>query len=215
MYKNSAKATERTTNKKTNNNSSNKHEMDNIVYQVNNAIEAVEGMPLSFDCRRQLRARAHPAGFYARRQPRYSVAVPSRPYRRHVLHHSPFWECLEWSLDRSLSFRVRGPPHRADSFKISCDYYEMLASRYGFTNKLAPGAQLFDRPPIPLLTNKLSMGYWLVSIRPGTFEVKIRRIKPKPFKTRSSDEQPFVTRSAKIVYELSYRFNKLEYSIEA
>ena len=34
--------------------------MDNIADQVNNATEAVEGMPLSFNCRRQLRARAHP-----------------------------------------------------------------------------------------------------------------------------------------------------------
>ena len=194
--------------------------MDNTVTnaasQVNSAVNAGEGKPLLVNFGRQLRARAHSPGFYARRQLQYSVAIPTRRYRRRLVpQHSPFWESLELSLERSLSFRVRGPPHRADRFKISSADYELLANRYGLTNKWAPCAILFDEPPFPLLTNKLSMGYWLVSIRPGTFEAKIRRIKPKPYKTRVSDEQPFVTRRAQMAYEFSYQFNKLEYSVDA
>jgi hypothetical protein len=186
---------------------------------------------------RKLRARAHSPGYYAQQQQRYRIvakaaarrrrvakpaaarhrrlAAPAAARQRRLVTQSPFWESLLRSLGKTLSFRARGPPHRSDKFQISSDDFQSLANRYGFTRKWSPGAHIFEAPPIPLPSNKLHRGYWLVNVRLDTFEAKLRQIKPKPLTTRISHDQPFIVSFTPPAFEFAYQFNKLEFSIKA
>ena len=131
-----------------------------------------------------LRPPKHKSGFYVRQQPlhRHDKQPQRRRFRRSS--QSGFFAAFERAVVDSLRFRKRGKLNRSGQLTIDKETHDWLRAEHGLSRKWTEGTRLLESGALP--TTRIYQGNWAVTIRSGSFLVKVRRKQPISYQTIGS-----------------------------